>query len=76
MVVDFELLRPVLDSALARPDRSRGGRPPCDSGVDVQALAIKRGRSKRSDASEMPSRVEIPVPVFGYPRLTICPWAY
>jgi hypothetical protein len=27
-VVDFEIFRPVLDAALKRSDRSRGGRPP------------------------------------------------
>jgi IS5 family transposase len=27
-VVDFEIFRPVLDAALARSDRSRGGRRP------------------------------------------------
>lgn len=30
-VVDFEIFRPVLDAALARSDRSRGGRPPYDA---------------------------------------------
>lgn len=29
-VVDFELFRPVLNAALTRSDRSRGGRPPYD----------------------------------------------
>ena len=31
-VVDFELFRPDLEAALARGDRSRGGRPPDDAG--------------------------------------------
>lgn len=30
-VVDFELFRPVLDAAIARLDRSRGGTPPYDA---------------------------------------------
>ena len=30
-VIDFEVFRPVLEAALARSDRSRGGRPPYDA---------------------------------------------
>jgi hypothetical protein len=32
-VIDFEVFRPVLDAALVRSDRSKGGRPPYDAVV-------------------------------------------
>lgn len=36
--VDFELFRPELEAALARSDRSRGGRPPYDAVLMFTAL--------------------------------------
>jgi hypothetical protein len=38
--VDFEVFRPVLDAALARSDRSRGGRPPYDAVVMFRILVL------------------------------------
>ena len=40
-VVDFEVFRPVLDSALARSDRSKGGRPPYDAVLMFKLLVLQ-----------------------------------
>jgi IS5 family transposase len=40
-VVDFEIFRPVLDAALARSDRSRGGRSPCDAVLMFRILVLQ-----------------------------------
>ncbi|QTI82192.1 transposase (plasmid) [Roseomonas marmotae] len=40
-VVDFEIVRPVLDLALARSDRSRGGRPPYDAVLMFRILVLQ-----------------------------------
>jgi transposase len=40
-VVDFEIFRPVLDAALARSDRSRGGRPPYDAVLMFRILVLQ-----------------------------------
>jgi hypothetical protein len=39
-VVDFETFRAVLDAALARSDRSRGGRPPYDAVLMFRVLVL------------------------------------
>ena len=50
-VVDFELFRSVLNAALARSDRSRGGRPPYDPVLMFKVLAASAlqpvGRCRR-----------------------------
>jgi transposase-like protein DUF772 len=40
-VVDFEVFRPVLDAALARSDRAKGGRPPYDAVVMFRVLVLQ-----------------------------------
>jgi hypothetical protein len=40
-VVDFELFRPALEAALARADRSRGGRPPYDAVLMFRILVLQ-----------------------------------
>ena len=40
-VVDFEVFRPVLDAALARSDRSKGGRPPYDAVLMFKLLVLQ-----------------------------------
>ena len=40
-VVDFELFRPELEVALARGDRSRGGRPPFDAVLMFRVLILQ-----------------------------------
>src|SRR3974390_544140 len=40
-VVDFELFRPELEAALARADRSRGGRPPHDAVLMLRILVLQ-----------------------------------
>ncbi len=40
-VVDFELFRPELETALARGDRSRGGRPPLDTLLMFRVLILQ-----------------------------------
>ena len=40
-VVDFELFRPALEAALARGDRSRGGRPPYDAVLMFRILVLQ-----------------------------------
>jgi len=39
--VDFELFRPELEAALARADRSRGGRPPYDAVLMFRVLILQ-----------------------------------
>jgi transposase len=39
--VDFEIFRPVLDAALVRSDRSRGGRPPYDAVLMFRILVLQ-----------------------------------
>ena len=40
-VVDFEVFRPTLDRALARSDRSKGGRPPTDAVLMFKVLVLQ-----------------------------------
>ena len=40
-VVDFELFRPVLDAALRRSDRLKGGRPPMDAVMMFKVLVLQ-----------------------------------
>lgn len=47
-IIDFERFRPVLDKALARSDRSKGGRPPFDPVLMFKVL-ILQARNDLSD---------------------------
>jgi hypothetical protein len=40
-VVNFEIFRPVLEAALVRSDRSRGGRPPYDVVLMFRILVLQ-----------------------------------
>ena len=55
-VVDFDLFRPVLDAALARSDRSRGGRPPYDAVVMFKVLLLQALYGLSDDAAEFQIR--------------------
>ena len=55
-VVDFELFRPVLDAALARSDRSRGGRPPYDPVLMFKVLVLQALYSLSDDSAEFQIR--------------------
>jgi IS5 family transposase len=55
-VVDFELFRPVLDAALVRSDRSRGGRPPYDPVLMFKVLVLQALYSLSDDAAEFQVR--------------------
>lgn len=39
--VDFEMFRPVLEKALGRPPRWKGGRPPCDPVLKFRMLVLQ-----------------------------------
>ncbi len=43
-VVDFEIFRSGLDKALAKSDRSKGGRPPMDAVLMFKVLVLQRQR--------------------------------
>ena len=55
-VVDFELFRPVLDAALARSNRSRGGRPSYDPVLMFRVLVLQALYSLSDDAAEFQVR--------------------
>ena len=55
-VVDFELFRAVLDAALARSDRSRGGRSPYDAVLMFKVLVLQALYSLSDDAAEFQVR--------------------
>jgi IS5 family transposase len=55
-VVDFELFLPVLDAALARSDRSRGGRPPYNPVLMFKVLVLQALYSLSDDAAEFQIR--------------------
>jgi hypothetical protein len=55
-VVDFEIFRPVLDAALARSDRSRGGRPPYDSVLMLRILVLQALYSLPDEQAEFQLR--------------------
>jgi IS5 family transposase len=59
-VVDFELFRPVLDEALVRSDRSRGGHPPYDAVAMFKALVLQALYSLSDDAAEFQIRDRLP----------------
>jgi IS5 family transposase len=48
-VVDFEIFRPVLDAALVRSDRSRGGRPPYDAVLMLFRILVLQALYSLSD---------------------------
>src|SRR5438270_12763673 len=51
-VVDFEAFRPELEAALARADRSRGGRPPDDAVLMFRILVLKMLYTLPDDQTE------------------------
>jgi IS5 family transposase len=51
-VVDFELFRAELEAALARSDRSRGGRPPYDAVLMFKVLVLQALYTLSDDAAE------------------------
>lgn len=51
-VVDFELFRPELEAALARGDRSRGGRPPYDAALMFRILILQALYTLSDDQAE------------------------
>jgi len=55
-VVDFEIFRPVLDAALARSDRSRGGRPPYDAVLMFRILVLQALYSLSDEQAEFQLR--------------------
>jgi transposase, IS5 family len=52
MVVDFELLRPELEAALARSDRAKGGRPPYDEVLMCKVLVLQTLYTLSDDQTE------------------------
>jgi IS5 family transposase len=54
--VDFEVFRPVLDAALARADRSRGGRPPYDAVLMFKVLVLQALYSLSDEQAEFQLR--------------------
>jgi IS5 family transposase len=55
-VVDFEVFRLVLDAALSRSDRSRGGRPPYDAVLMFKVLVLQALYCLSDDACEFQIR--------------------
>lgn len=55
-VVDFEIFRPVLDAALGRSDRSRGGRPPYDAVLMFRILVLQALYSLSDEQAEFQLR--------------------
>ena len=51
-VVDFELFRPELEAALARKDRAKGGRPPCDAVLMFKMLVLQTLYTLSDDQTE------------------------
>jgi hypothetical protein len=54
--VDFEIFRPVLDAALVRSDRSRGGRPPYDAVLMFRILVLQALYSLSDNQAEFQLR--------------------
>ena len=52
LAVDFELFRPELESALARSDRARGGRPPYDAVLMFKVLVLQTLYTLSDDQTE------------------------
>lgn len=55
-VVDFELLRPELETALARSDRAKGGRPPYDAVLMFKVLVLQTLYTLSDDQAEYQMR--------------------
>jgi len=55
-VVDFEIFRPVLEAALARSDRGRGGRPPYDAVLMFRILVLRALYSLSHEPAEFQLR--------------------
>jgi transposase len=55
-VVDFEIFRPVLDAALKRSDRSRGGRPPYDAVMMFRIMVLQALCSLSDEQAEFQLR--------------------
>jgi transposase, IS5 family len=55
-VVDFEVFRPVLDAALARSDRAKGGRPPYHAVVMFRVLVLQALYSLSDEQAEFQLR--------------------
>jgi IS5 family transposase len=55
-VVGFEIFRPVLETALARSDRSRGGRPPYDAVLMFRLLVLQALYSLSDEQAEFQLR--------------------
>jgi hypothetical protein len=55
-VVDFEIFRPVLDAALKRSDRVRGGRPPYDAVLMFRILVLQALYSLSDEQAEFQLR--------------------
>jgi len=51
-VVDFEVFRPTLESAVPRRDRSRGGRPPFDHVLMLKVLILQAMHSLSDERTE------------------------
>ena len=51
-VVDFELFRPELDTALERSDRAKGGRPPYDAVLMFKILVLQTLYTLSDDQTE------------------------
>src|SRR5687768_6771678 len=51
-VVDFELFREELEAALARSDRSKGGRPPYDAVLMFRLLVLQTLYTLSDDQTE------------------------
>jgi IS5 family transposase len=51
-VVDFEVFRPVLDGALTRADRVKGGRPPYDAVLMFRVLVLQTLYTLSDDQTE------------------------
>ena len=55
-VIDFEVFRPVLETALARAERSKGGRPPCDAVLMFKILVLQALYSLSDEQAEFQLR--------------------
>jgi transposase, IS5 family len=64
-VVDFELLRPELEAALDRADRSRGGRPPYDAVLMFRILVLQTLYTLSDDQTEYQLRDRLSFMRFG-----------
>jgi len=51
-LVDFEIFRPVLEAAVPRSDRSKGGRPPFDLALMFKVLILQAMHSLSDEGAE------------------------